>query len=248
MKNLISTICLLFLVATSYAQQYSFTQLIEMTNGSKAFELNMIKALNQMHLKENIITYSYHTSDGHSVASSTLPTNDTLYEPKYLFDNGIIYTESEIEDQKLDLSFEIRNRLREEGKLLNQALVDSFHFEKGKIISLIKSETTRIGFAENYNPQEKTAKTWYKWERHYYKILLIKSKLFSPNSKKLTVQYASDEEYAKILKQIIAATNYIETKEEFGSFVSNYKYLNYLISTERFENGLGGMVTIYIEK
>jgi len=248
MKYIFSTVILLFLFATSNAQQYSFTQLIEMTNDKKLFEINMIKALNQIHKKENIITYSFHTSEGVIGSSRNLPTNNPKYEPKYRFDNGIIYTQSEIEDQKLDETFEIRNRLRKEGKLLNEALVDSFSYERGKITSLIKCENTRIEFAENYNPEEQTASTWYKWERDYFKILLINSKLFSPNYKKLTVQYVRDKEFANILKQIIAVSKYIETKEEFGSFVSNYRYSNYLITTERFENEHGGMVTVYIEK
>jgi hypothetical protein len=219
-----------------------------MTNDSKVFEINMIKALNQMHLKENIITYSYQTIGGGIGASTKMPTNDPKYEPIYIFDDGTFYTESEIEDKKLDESFNIRNRLRKEGNLLNEAVVDSFLFKKSKIISLIRGETTRIGFAEKYNPQEQTATKWYTWERKYFKILLIQSKLFSPNYKKLTVQYVSDGEFAKILKQIIAAAKYIETKQEFGSFVSKYRYINYLITTERFENELGGTVSIYIEK
>ena len=127
-------------------------------------------------------------------------------------------------------------------------MVDSFSFQKGKITSLIKGETTLIGFAENYNPEEQTASTWYTWERKYFKNLLVQSKLFSPNYKKLTIQYVRDKEFANILNQIIAATKYIETREEFGSFVSNYRYNNYLITTERFENEHGGIITIYIEK
>jgi recombination protein RecA len=41
---------------------------------------------------------------------------------------------AEIEDQKLDESFEIRNRLKKNGRLLNQALVDSFYFQKEKML------------------------------------------------------------------------------------------------------------------
>lgn len=248
MKKIISIICLLFLVATSYAQQFRFTQLIEITNDSKVFEINMIKALNQMHKKEKIIIYLYQTVNGGISASRILPTNNPKYEPKYRFDNGIIYTESEIDDQKLDESFDIRNRLRKEGNLLNASLVDSFSFEKGKITSLIRGETTKIGFAENYQQEEQTASAWYTWERKYFKILLPGSKLFSPNYKKLTVQYVRDDEFSNILRQIIASAKYLETKEEFGSIVSSYRYMNYSITTERFESEHGGLVTIYIEK
>lgn len=248
MKTIIFTFCSLFFEANSYAQQYNFVQLIEMTNDRKAYEINMIKALNQMYKKDNRITYSYTTSDGVIGSSDKEPTNDSQYEPKYRFDNGIIYTQSEIEVQKLDESFEIRNRLRKDGNLINANMVDSFSFKKGKITSLIKGETTTIGFAENYHKEESTASTWYNWERKYFKILLPGSKLFSPNYKKLTVQYVRDEDFSTILSQIIASAKYIETKEEFGSFISSYRYLEYSITTERFESGHGGYVSIYIEE
>ena len=120
MKNFILTISLFFLVATTYAQNYSFMQLIEMTNDSKLFEINMIKGLNQMHKKDKIITYSYSLNGGGVGASRKLPTNDTKYEPKYRFDNGNVYTNCEIEDQKLDESLEIRYRLRKKGNLSTQ--------------------------------------------------------------------------------------------------------------------------------
>jgi hypothetical protein len=248
MKNFLLTISLFFLVATTYAQNYSFMQLIEMTNDSKLFEINMIKGLNQMHKKKKTITYSYHLSDGTIGASPKLPTNDSKYEPKYRFDNGVIYTQSEIEDQELDESYEIRNRLRKNGNQLNKAVADSFYFHKEKITSLIKSETTEIGFGENYNAEEKTASKWYTWESDQLEPLLIGSKLFSPNYKKLTVQYVSNEEFNTMLKQITTVTKYIETKEDFGSFVSYYRYNTYLITTERSENNYGGLVTIRIEK
>jgi hypothetical protein len=248
MNILFSNIVFLFLAATSSSQQFSFIQLVEMTNDKKVFEINMIKELNQMHKKENKIGYVFSTNDGTDGASSKFPTNNPKYEPKFLFDNGIIYTDTEIENQKLDDSYEIRNRLRKEGNLLNIASVDSFYFCKGKLTSLIKSEETIIGFAENYDPERHTATTWYTWERHYYKILLPQSKLFNPNYKKLTVQYASDDEFSKILKEIIESSKYLETKEEYGSFISKYNYYNYLISTERFENYKGGLISIYIEK
>ena len=78
--------------------------------------------------------------------------------------------------------------------------------------------------------------------------MLPGSKLFSPNYKKLTVQYVRDYEFSTILRQIIASAKYIETKEEFGSFISSYSYLKYSITTERFESGNGGVVTVYIEE
>lgn len=234
--------------ANSYAQQYNFQQLIEITNDRKSFELGMIKVLNQMVRKNNIITYSYHTSNGAFGCMDKEPTNDSKYEPKYRFDNGIIYTQSEIEEQKLDESFEIRNRLRKEGKLINAHLVDSFSYEKNKITSLIKGENTTIGFAENYHHEEQTASAWYTWERKHFEILIQGSKLFSPNYKKLTVQYGRDDEFSTILRQIIASSKYIDTKEEFGSFKSSFRYLKYSITTERFESGHGGVVTVYVEE
>ena len=248
MKNFILTISLFFLVVTTYAQNYSFMQLIEMTNDSKLFEINMIKGLNQMHKKKKTITYSYHLSDGTTGAALKLPTNDSKYEPKYRFDNGVVYTQSEIEDQKLDESYEIRSRLRKNGNQLNKAVADSFYFHKEKITSLIKSETTEIGFGENYNPENKTATKWYTWERDQLEPLLIGSKLFSPNYKKLTVQYVSNEEFNTMLKQITTVTKYIETKEEFESFVSYYSYSTYSITTERSEDNQGGIITVRIEK
>ncbi len=247
MKNQILIILFLSFLSPTHAQQFNFIQLIEMTRDRNTFEINMIKNLNQMFKKDNSITYNCETSEGDIIASANLPTNNPLYDRKFLFDDGIIYSESEIEEQELDITYEIRNKLVKQGKLLNKASSDSFCFTKGKIISLIKSETTKLGFAENYKISERVATTWYNWESVNYTILLSGSELFSPNYKKLTIQYNNDD-FVNILKQITNTATYIKTEKEFGSFVSKYKYNNYLISTERLEDGNGGLIKIYWEK
>ena len=246
--KILLTFSFLLIFVTSYAQQFNFSQLIEMTNDNKVFEINMIKALNQMFKNNRTIGYSYTTIDGTIGASKKLPSNDAKYEPKYKFDDGKIYTNSEIEDKKLDKDFEIRNKLRNDGKLINQLEVDSFEYLRSKINSLIKSQTINIGFAENYNSEEKIATTWYTWESHYYKKVLEQSEFFSPNYKKSTVEFVRDTEFSTILKQIIAVSKFIDIKDEGDSFIANYKYGKYVITSERRENGHGGIITIYFEQ
>jgi hypothetical protein len=246
--RIILTFCALIIGLKGHPQEFNFNQLVEMTNNNKIFEIKMIGALNQAYKKKKTITYTYGTITGDIGASFNLPTNDNKYEPKYLFDDGQIYTQSEIEDKGIDENFNLRNKLRKEGKLVNKFEIDSFTFIRSKINSLMKCESSIVGFAENYNSEEETASTWYKLEYEFCKKILIESKFFSPNYKRLTVEFIRDTDFSNILKQIISVSKYIDIKEEFGSFISNYKYGIYSITSERRENGHGGIITIYIEQ
>lgn len=241
------TIVLFFIISKAFPQQYNFNQLVEMTRDMNSFEIKMIRALNFMYRKDKRDIYQYQTSS--EIGSSLyLPTNDARYEPKYRFENGIIYTDSEIDDLKIDESHEIRNRLIKQGGLIKETTVDRFIYIRNKLTSIIKVEMTNIGFAENYLQEEKTAITWYKWERIYQTKILSNSKFLNPNSKKLTVQYGRNSDFSKILNQIIAESKYIDTQDVFGSFISNYKYKNYLITSNRDEEGHGGIITILIKE
>jgi surface carbohydrate biosynthesis protein (TIGR04326 family) len=64
-------------------------------------------------------------------------------------------------------------------KFINESEIDGFNYENSKITSLIKVRDTEIGFAENYDFENKTASTWYTWESHTYKKIILESKLFS---------------------------------------------------------------------
>ena len=241
------TFIYLLAVLVGNSQQFNFNQLVEMTNDYKIFEIKMIKALNQPFEKSERILYSHHTIDGGIGCGVSIPTNDSKYEPKYKFDDGKIYLESEIDDNKIDENFDIRNKLRSEGRLINAIEIDGFSYERSKIISLIKGKKIKSGFAQNYNSEEQIATTWYSWESDYYKKILEQSKYFAPNYKKLSVQFVIDSDFSNTLNQIIAVSKYIDTKEEYGSFISNYKYGIYSITSERNENGNGGNITIYLE-
>jgi len=246
--KIFSTFCFLLIAFATYSQQFNFNQLIEMTNDNKVFEIKMIKALNQMHKKRKALNYFYSTIDGTMGGTQNIPTNNLKYEPKFKFSNGQIYTESEINDNNLDENFEIRNKLRAEGGLINEQEVKGYDFKQSKIITLEKGETIEIGFAENYNSEEKIASTWYKWESHQYKKILVQTKLSSPNFKQLTIEYVRSEDFSNILSKIIAVSKYVDTNEEYGSFISNYKYGLYSIKSERRDNGNGGIITIYLEQ
>lgn len=174
-KSFFTFIFLIFFQIT-YSQQFSFNQLLEMTDDYKVFEIKMIKGLNQAVEKSEKIGYSYSTLNGTIGASGDVPTNDSRYEPIYKFDDGKIYKESEIEEKNLDNDFMIRNKLRTEGKLLNEEEIKGFDYQRSKIISLIKSELIKIRFAENYNTEEKVASTWYSWEGKSYKKSLLSDK------------------------------------------------------------------------
>ena len=240
---------ILFIVAQAiYSQQYNFNQLIEMTNDNKVFEIKMIKALNSAYKNRNTITYSYQTLDGSIGASAGVPTNDKKYEEIYKFDDGKNYTQSEIEDNNLDEDFSIRNKLRKEEMLINENEIVGFDYMRSKITSLIKSEFIEIGFAENYDSEEKIASTWYTWESKKFKKIILQSKLFSPSYQKLTIKFVSDKDFSNIIKQIITVSKYIDTKEDYGSFVSSYKYGIYKITSEKRDNGKGGIITIYVEQ
>jgi hypothetical protein len=246
--KILFTFILLFFVHSSFSQQFSFKQLIEMTNDYKLFEIKMIKGLNQVVEKRNVLTYSYSTIDGNIGASANIPTNDSKYEPIYKFNDGNNYTESEINRRKLDEDFKIRNELNEEGGLLNKNEIEGFNYIQTKLTSLIKSELTQTSFAENFNNEERVASTWYTWEGKIFKKILSQSKLFSPNYKKITIEFVRDSDFSNILKQVISVSKYYDTKEEYNSFISTYKYGTYTITSERRENGHGGIFTFYVEQ
>ena len=202
MKKIIILSTLLILSKANFAQQFSFNKLIEMTSSLKTFEIEMIKTLNHMVEKTTVLSYSYQTEAGGLGSSRNLPTNNSKYEPKYKFEDGLIYSLSEIEKLHIDDTYEKRNLALKQGLLLNKAVADSFDFHASKLISLIKSESTRSGFAENYNFEKETAATWYSWENHKYTKILASSKLFEPSHKKLTIQYVRDADFSKILNQL----------------------------------------------
>lgn len=152
--KILFTLILLFFVESSFSQQFSFKQLIEMTNDYKLFEIKMIKGLNQVVEKRNVLTYSYSTIDGDIGASANFPTNDSKYEPIYKFNDGNHYTESEITSRKLDEDFKIRNKLNKEGGLVNKNEIEGFNYIQAKLTSLIKSELIQTSFAENFNNEE----------------------------------------------------------------------------------------------
>jgi len=222
-----------------------------MTNDYKVFELNMIKKLNQPskdYLEKRII-YEILDSNGHTDYSwDRLPTNDKKYEKKYKFNDGQIYTESEINNKELDEDYEIRNKLRDEGGLINEDEIEGFYYKPSKIVSLIKSERRELTYAHNYNSEYKTATTWYHYESTSYKKVIEQSKLFAPNFKELRIQFVDDNEFSKMLNEIIAVSKYIETKEEYGSFVASYKYGWYTITSEFIDDDRGGFIKIYFEQ
>jgi hypothetical protein len=246
--KIFSTLSLFILVQAVHAQQYNFNQLIEMTNDNKVFEIKMIKAVNSPYKKRTPITYLYHTLDKSIGGSGDIPTNDKKYEEIYKFDDGQNYTQSEIEDNNLDEDYSIRNKLRKEGMLINEYEIAGYQYHRSKITSLIKCEDIEIGYADNYDFEKKTASTWYTWKGSKYKKIILTSKLFSPNYKKLTVEFVSDKDFASIIKQITAVSKYIDTNEDYGSFVSSYKYGFYKITSEKRNKGNGGIITIYIEQ
>ena len=97
MKKIIILSTLLIISKANFAQQFSFNKLIEMTSSLKTFEIQMIKTLNHMVEKTTVISYSYRTEAGGLGSSRKLPTNNSKYEPKYKFEDGLIYSQSEIE-------------------------------------------------------------------------------------------------------------------------------------------------------
>lgn len=243
----IFTLLLLLLSQINFSQQYNFNQLIEMTNDNKVFEIKMIKALNSAYKLNKNTSYLYITLDGSIGASDDIPTNDKKYEELFEFEDGQIYKDSEITDNKLDEDFKIRNKLRKEGKLLNESLIEGYAYVRSELIGLVKYEFIQIGFAEYYDSYQEKARTWYYWESKINKEIIIQPKDINTDYKKLTIEYVNDEDFSNILNQIINESKYIETENDYGSFISSYKYGSYKITSKKRENGKGGIITIYID-
>ena len=243
MKNLVLIFSFLLFVVNCYTQQFTFNELLLMTNDYKVFELNMIKKNNRPIKQENPIGFSFETIDGAFGASVDQPTNDKKYEKKYKFNDGQIYTESEINNKELDEDYEIRDAT----VALNEAETEGFYYKPSKIVSLIKSERRRLTYAQNYNSEDETAPTWYYYESSSYKKVIEQSELFAPNYKELRILFYNENEFSKMLNEIIAVSKYIETKEENGSFVASYKYGWYTITSEFYDDG-GGFIKIYFEQ
>lgn len=64
----------------------------------------------------------------------------------------------------------------------------------------------------------------------------------------LRVEFVNNSNFSKILNEIIATSKYLETKDKYGTFITSYMYNNYFITSERRENGKGGIITIRIGK
>ena len=62
MKNLVLIFSFLLLVVNCYTQQFTFNELLLMTNDYKVFELNMIKKNNRPIKQENPIVFSFETN------------------------------------------------------------------------------------------------------------------------------------------------------------------------------------------
>ena len=240
---------LLFISQIVYSQQFSFNQLIEMTNDKKVFEIQMIKSLNQTVNMYTSVNYKYRdiAQPNMQALSLSFPTNDPKYEPIFKFGDGKIYKESEIINGQLDLDYSIRKKLRNDGQPINGKDIVGFEYVPSKITSIMQSETIQNSFAENYDSDKETASTWYHWDSVTHKQILSITKPYNPSFKKLTILFGRDSDFSNILKQIILVSKYIETKEDINrSFESNYKYGNYSIYSERGETGQGGTIKIVI--
>ncbi len=214
----------------------------------------MIQKLNQVTKKKDNSSYSYTTDYGTWASSDDkIPTNDKKYEKIYKFDDGKIYRETEIIANKLDTNYTIRRRLNEKGQPLNKAEISGYEYVNAnfgigletKIASIDKSRLIEISCAQNYNSYGETATTWYTYESFFTKMIFPKEKLGTLNFKSLNVQFASDDDFSSILKQIIAVSKYIDTKEDYaGSFESEYKYGLFKITSKKSDKG--GSINIYL--
>ena len=113
-----------------------------------------------------------------------------------------------------------------------------------------KSSVFASSFAENYNLDDSTASTFYKF--YQIKIQLIRGKLLSSGNgvNSLRMQYASSSDYLNLLKQVTDIAKYIETKptdEAEDEYISIYKYDKYIIEVVKLSDiryGKGGIITI----
>ena len=254
MKNLLLIFSFLLLVVNCYTQQFTLNELLLMTNDYKVFELNMIKKLNQT--TEDYLTkwiqYEILDSNGYThISWDKLPTNDKKYEKKYKFNDGQIYSESEINNKKLDEDRKIRNKLEDEGGLINEDEINDFEYYPSKIIGLNKYDFMMIKYAQNYNREEEKASTWYTWSRlksekikgniDYYGVTL-------PH-KQLEIEYCNQSDFSKILNEITKVSKYIETKKEMTIYKSFFNYGLYLIKSHVKKDGNGGVIEIiYMQK
>ena len=254
MKNLLLIFSFLLFVVNCYTQQFTFNELLLMTNDYKVFELNMIKKLNQpsKDYLEKRITYEILDSNGYTDYSwDRLPTNDKKYEKKYKFNDGQIYTESEINNKELDEDYEIRNKLVDEGGLINEDEINDFVYYPSKIIGLNKYNFMMLTYAQNYNREEEKASTWYTWSRENSEKIKgnIDYNINYPPNKTLKVNYANQSDFSTILNEITKVSKYIETKKEWGSYKSLFNYGLYLIKSHLNEDGNGGVIEIiYMQK
>lgn len=250
MKNLLLRFSFLLFVVNCYTQQFTFNELLLMTNDYKVFELNMIKKLNQPsedYLTKSI-TYEILDSNGYTqYIMDKYPTNDKKYEAKYKFNDGQIYTESEINNKELDEDYEIRNKLRDEGGLINEDEINGFEYYPSKIIGLNKYNFMMITYAQNYNREEEIASIWYTWSRmnsEKIKGNIDYGEINRPY-KKLEIEYSNPSDFSTILNEITKVSKYIETKKERGSYKSLFNYGLYIIKSHGKEDGNGGVIEVF---
>lgn len=213
---------LLFLLIfkISVAQEINFIQTLKVSKNQKYFEQVMYSEGNDLiDIYISDTCYSYITSSGGIGACRQIPTKDKRMEKKYIFTDGEIISETDL-DRKYDT--DERNNMFSEGKISElEGQQDKYNYV-ADLLNYSSYITTKSKFGRNYNNIEETAITFYTHTQTKY----IKNKGKGPVSYTniLEIQYNNDEHYKSMLKQIQKYCVYIKTSKLLDYLYVNYTY------------------------
>ena len=143
------------------------------------------------------------------MSANNLFTEKMIYKGNTMITNSSRITYSYIKKNG-DIGASISNPLNEGDSIEN-------------FISLTKTEHLNIKFAEKYQEEEKTGRTWYIMERRTLKKEFIGTTGIDYHVE-LYIQYADKSDYAIISKAIISNSVYVKSEDNFeGGYNHIYK-------------------------
>ena len=219
-KSIVFKVLFLLIFKISVAQEISFLQLIKVSKSQKLFEQVMYSEGNDLiDIDISDTNYSYTTSSGGFGACKQIPTKDKRMEMKYIFSDGEIISETEL-DRKYNS--DERNSLFSEGKIsVLEGQQDKYNYVAG-LKNYSPYIITKSKFGRNYDRIEETAITFYSHNQTKYINNNGKGPVTYTNV--LDVQYNNDDDYKSMLKQIQKYCVYTKTNKLLDYLYVDFTY------------------------
>ena len=92
-------------------------------------------------------------------------------------------------------------------------------------------------FAEDYDSQNQTARTWYEFRSIQPETIISDGRPEEEDASKIEIQHASDVYYNRISNEVVAKARYSGIAEKYGKYYFNYSYGAYTIQLCKKDSG-----------